>query len=337
VAGARRPRPLRAVLLVAVAASIAVLALVVVTDPRRIGVFRESAGRTAAPGESGWVHAGAAPVALTEVAAAAHQGRIWVAGGIDDAGQAVAHLQVYDPVGDAWAAGPALPEPVHHAALVSDGETLFLIGGYLGGGFSRPTAEVWRLDDSNGGGWSPAAPLPEPRGAGAAACNGRDGIVYGGGVGPDGVSADVFVLERAAWRPFASLTRPREHLAASSSAAGTVTFLGGRDASGNLGTVDLVAEDGAVLRADDLPTARGGIAGFPAGALGDCAVGGEAPEGTFATVECIGPAGATTLPGLTLARHGLGAATMAGRAYALLGGTRPGLSVTGAVEFLDLR
>jgi Kelch motif len=337
VVGERRARPQRAVLLVLVAASIAVLALVVVNDPRRIGVFRETAGRTAAPGEAGWVHAGAAPVALTEVAAAAHQGRIWVAGGLDAAGQAVDHLQVYDSVGNAWAAGQALPEPVHHAALVSDGETLFLIGGYAGDGFGRPTADVWRLDDANNGDWSPAAPLPEPRGAGAAAWNGRDGIVYGGGVGPDGVSADVFVLERVAWRSLASLSRPREHLAASSSAAGTVTFLGGRDASGNLGTVDLVAEDGAVLQAEDLPTARGGVAGFPAGALGDCAVGGEAPEGTFATVECIGPAGATTLPGLTLARHGLGAATMEGRAFAVLGGPRPGLSVTAAVEVLDLR
>jgi hypothetical protein len=332
----RRARPPRAVLLVAVAASIAALALVVVTDPRRIGSFRETAGRTTAPGESGWVEAGAAPVALTEVAAAAYDGRIWVAGGLDDEGRAVDDLQVYDPVGDAWAAGPALPGPVHHVALVSDGETLFLIGGYTGDGFGRPTTEVWRLAASDGGGWSPAAPLPEARGAGAAAWNGRDGIVFGGGVGPDGVSAEVFLLANGEWRSLARLSRPREHLAASSSAAGSVTFLGGRDGGGNLGTVDVVADDGTVLRAADLPTARGGIAGFPAGALGDCAVGGEAPEGTFATVECIGPAGSTTLPGLMLARHGLGAATMEGRAYALLGGPRPGLSVTAAVEVLDL-
>ncbi len=329
--------PVRALLLLGVAIAIGVLALVIATDPRRIGVFRDHPGRSAAPGEAGWVHASAAPIALTEVAATAHQGRIWVAGGLDDEGRAVDALQVYDPVGDAWAEWSPLPEPIHHAALVSDGETLFLIGGYVGDGFGRPTAAVWRLEDSNGGDWSSAAPLPESRGAGAAAWDGRDGIVYGGGVGPDGVSADVFVLEAGGWRSLASLSRPREHLAASSSAAGIVAFLGGRDAGGNLGTVDLVADDGTVLRAEDLPTPRGGIAGLPAGALGDCAVGGEAPEGTFATVECVGPTGVTTLPGLTLARHGLGAATMEGRAYALLGGPRPGLAVTAAVEVLDLR
>ena len=334
--GGRR-RPLRAVLLLGVAAAIAVLALVIVADPRRVGIFRDSPGRTTVPGEAGWMRVAAAPVALTEVAATAHQGRIWVAGGLDDAGHAVDHLLVYDPVGDAWAEGPRLPEPVHHAALVSDGAALFLIGGYVGDGFGRPTASVWRLDDSNEGDWAPADPLPEPRGAGAAAWDGRSGIVYGGGVGPDGVSADVFVLEGGDWRALALLSRPREHLAASSIGAGNVTFLGGRDASGNLGTVDLVSEEGVVGRTEDLPTPRGGIAAFSAGALGDCAVGGEGPDGTFGTVECVGVITTTTLPGLTVPRHGLGAAFMDGRAYALLGGPRPGLSVSAAVEVLDLR
>jgi hypothetical protein len=323
-------------LLLAVVVAFGLLALVIVADPRRIGVFREHPGRTASPGEAGWVRRGAAPVALTEVAAAAHAGRLWVAGGLDDGGRAVDRLLVYDPAGDAWADGPPLPEPVHHAALVSDGDALFLMGGYAGDGFDRPTAAVWRLDDEAGV-WSPAKPLPEPRGAGAAAWNGRTGIVYGGGVGPGGPSADVYVLQRGDWRFLGLLSRPREHLAASSSGAGSVTFLGGRDAGGNLGTVDLVSEDGVVGRAEDLPAARGGIAAFSAGALGDCVVGGEGPDGTFATVECVGAIATTTLPGLTVPRHGLGAAFMDGRAYVVLGGPRPGLTVSAAVEVLDLR
>ena len=255
----REPR-LRAALRLGVIIAIAGLAVVIVTDPRRIGIFSNQPGRTAAPDEAGWIRAAGAPVALTEVAAAAHLGRIWVAGGLDDSGAAVDHLLVYDPVGGGFGEGPALPEPVHHAALVSDGATLFLIGGYAGDGFGRPTAAVWRLDDSYVGDWSPAEPMPEPRGAGAAAWNGQGGIVYGGGVGPDGVSADVFVLEGGEWRFLALLSRPREHLGASSIGAGSVTFLGGRDAGGNLGTVDLVSEEGVVGRAEDLPTPRGGIA-----------------------------------------------------------------------------
>jgi hypothetical protein len=323
--------------LLAVVAAFGILALVIVIDPRRIGVFREQPGRTAAPGEAGWVRRGAAPVALTEVAAAAHAGRVWVAGGLDDSGRAVDRLMVYDPAVDAWAEGPPLPEPVHHASLVSDGDALFLMGGYAGDGFDRPTAAVWRLDDEDVGVWTPVERLPEPRGAGAAAWNGRTGVVYGGGVGPGGPSGEVYVLEGGHWRSLALLSRPREHLAASSIGAGNVTFLGGRDAGGNLGTVDLVSEEGAVGRAEDLPTARGGIAAFSAGALGDCVVGGEGPEGTFAAVECVGATATTTLPGLSVPRHGLGAAFIDGRAYVVLGGPRPGLTVSAVVEVLDLR
>jgi Kelch motif len=330
----RRPRWLRAVLLLAVVGAIGLLALVIVTDAGRVGLFP---GRTAAPGEAGWVRAAAAPIALTEVAAAAHQGRIWVAGGLDEGGGAVDRVLIYDPAADAWTDGPPLPEPVHHAALVSDGDALYLIGGYAGGGFDRPSASVWRLGDA--GGWSADAALPQPRAAGAAAWNGRGQILFGGGVGVDVVSGDVFVREDDVWRLLTALSRPREHLAATSAGAGSVTFLGGRvgGLDSNLRTVDLVSAEGVVGRAGDLPTARGGIAAFSAGDLGDCVVGGEGPNGTFPDVECVGVTSTTTLPGLSVARHGLGAAVLDGRAYVLLGGRQPGLTVSDVVEVLDLR
>lgn len=333
----RRPSRLRLILLGAVVAAVVVLALVIVTDPRRIGVFPGAPGRSASPGEAGWVRGAAAPISLTEVAAATHQGRIWVAGGMDTGGHGVDRVLIYDPAADAWSEGPSLPEPVHHSALVSDGDALFLIGGYLSDDFSRPTDAVWRLDGDGAGGWSPDRPLPERRGAGAAAWNGQGRIMYGGGVGPGGVSDAVFVQEDDGWRLLASLSRAREHLAATSAGSGSVTFVGGRDAGGNLGTVDLVSAEGVVGRTEDLPTARGGIAAFSAGPLGDCVVGGEGPNGTFGAVECVGVTAVTTLPGLNVPRHGLGAAFLDGRACVLLGGPRPGLSVSDVVEVLDLR
>jgi len=332
----RRPRRLRPALLLAVVSALALLALVIATDPRRIGVYPVQPGRSAGPGEAGWVRAAAAPVALTEVAAATHHGRIFVVGGLDGQGRPSDRVLVYDPVLDSWSEGPPSPEPVHHAALVSDGDAMFLIGGYLDIGFGRPTDAVWRLED-DAGPWIADRPLPEPRGAGAAAWNGRGQIVYGGGVGPAGVSADVFVKDDEGWRLLASLSRPREHLAASSSGAGSVTFLGGRDGQGNLGTVDLVSAEGVVGRTQDLPTARGGIAAFSAGTLGDCVVGGESPNGTFGAVECVGAFDVTRLPGLTVPRHGLGGVFLDGRAYVLLGGPKPGLTVSDVVEVLDLR
>ena len=128
---------LRGGLLVAVVAAISVLAVVVATDPRRIGIFPTQPGRSPALGEATWVRLADAPVALTEVAAAVHRGRVWVAGGLDDGGRAVDRVMAYDPATDRWAESTALPSPVHHAALVSDGVGLFLIGGYAGSGKSE--------------------------------------------------------------------------------------------------------------------------------------------------------------------------------------------------------
>jgi N-acetylneuraminic acid mutarotase len=331
----RAPR-LRGALLVAVVAAIAVLAVVIATDPRRIGIFPGQPGRSTAPGEAGWVRMTDAPVALTEVAAAVHNGRIWVAGGLDDGGRAVDRVLAYDPATDTWSESTSLPEPVHHAALVSDGVGLFLLGGYAGDDFSRPSATVWRTDDPDVRDWEAVESLPEPRGAGAGAWDGQGAIVFAGGVGPDGVSADVFILDDGGWRKLTTLSQAREHVAASSSSPGTETFLGGRAASGNLATVDRVTASGAVERLTDLPTARGGIAAFAADGLGDCVVGGEGPNGTFAAVECIREGGAMTLPGLGVPRHGLGAVVVDGRAFVLLGGPRPGLTVSAVVEALNL-
>ncbi len=331
----RRPSRLRLALLLAEVIAAGVLAVAIATDPQRLGVFADRAGRTAAPEEARWVRAAAAPAALTEVAAAVHQGRIWVAGGLDASGRAVDLVLIYDPVADAWSKGPPLPVAVHHSALASTGGELFLIGGYANDGFGAPTDAVYRLHED--GGWASDEPLPEPRGAGAAAWNGKAGIMYGGGVGPGGVSDAVFVRGDDGWRLLAALSRPREHLAASSLGAGAVSFLGGRDATGNLGTIDIVSEEGVVGRTEDLPTPRGGIAAFNAGELGDCVVGGEGPNGTFGAVECVGAFETTTLPGLTVPRHGLGAVVMGGRAYVLLGGPQPGLTVSDVVEVLDLR
>ncbi len=332
----RRGR-VRTGLLIAVVAAATVLAGLVVSDPYRYVGFPGDPGRTVVPGEVGWVRGPDAPVALTEVAAAAHAGRIWVAGGMDARGQAVAQVFVFDPGSEDWTGGPDLPEPVHHAALVSDGDTLFLIGGFAGAGATRPTDAVWSLT-AGADRWRPDRPLPQARAAGAAAWDGRGRIVYGGGVGLDGVSDDVFAQDGDGWRHLARLSEPREHLAATSAGGGSVTFLGGRRGGldGNLGAVDLVSGEGIVGRTEDVPTPRGGVAAFSAETLGDCLVGGEGPVGTYGDVECIGVTTVTVLPGLGVPRHGLGAVVVGAAAYALLGGPQPGLTVSAVVERLDL-
>lgn len=283
-----------------------------------------------------WTEFTVAPSPASEVAAAAFGGQVWVAGGLTEQGEAAATVQIFDPTTDSWSTGPQLPEPVHHAALVSTGDTLYLLGGYAGSGFDAPTAAVRRLDITTGQ-WTDGPPLPEARAAGAAAWDGER-LVYGGGVGPGGLTDDVVALTADEWTSLGQLSQAREHLAAAGDGSGRVWFLAGRTGGldTNVGTVDLV--EGDEIRAlGQVPTPRGGVAAFWAPATGACVVGGEQPHGTFADVECIDADGTVTvLPPLNVARHGLGATVVGDLAYVVLGGREPGLSASGVTEGLRL-
>ncbi|MGH3877577.1 MAG: Kelch repeat-containing protein [Actinophytocola sp.] len=283
------------------------------------------------PDGDGWRDKSSAPSARTEVAAGVLDAKIWVAGGLTEAGAAT-EVAIYDPAADSWAAGPDLPEPRHHTGAAGDGERLWVVGGYTD--THEPTDTVWTIED---GAWTDGPELPEPRAAGALAWDGQR-LVYAGGVGPNGLAGDVFELRDDRWRRIGVLGTPREHLAAASDGDGTTWFLAGRKGGldTNVTDVDVVTGD-RVRKAGDVPTARGGVAGFHAPGRGGCVVGGEAPDGTFDQVECVDADGkVSTLPALDHRRHGLGAAVVDGVAYTLLGGPTPGLSVADVVEALPL-
>jgi hypothetical protein len=301
------------------------------TAPATVSAPPASAGA----GSPAWTEVPDAPLSRLEMATAAHGGRIWLAGGLSPLGEAVAEVEIFDPATGEWTSGPSLPTGIHHAALVSDGDRLLLIGGYIGSSFDQPTDIVLALvgDQET---WQPGPSLPDARGAGAAAWDGSR-VVYAGGVGVGGVSGDVFALTGDAWERIGAMPRAREHLAAASDGVGRTWLLGGRAGSleSNLGDVDLV-EDTAITSLEPLPTPRGGVAAFHLPELGACLTGGEAPDRAFRTVECIHADGAvTTLPDLLVERHGHGAAVIDGVAYVVLGGPVPGLSVHASVERLD--
>jgi hypothetical protein len=280
-----------------------------------------------------WTALSPAPFALSEVAAAALDGRIWVMGGLRGPGSGVSDTYIYDPASDSWESGPDLPSGVHHAAAASDGERLWLVGGYGAG--HGATDEVWTIEP--GGEWEAGPALPEPRAAGALAWDGER-LVYGGGTIDREATDEVLALVDGTWEPLGRLTEAREHLGAAADGAGSVWFLGGHIGSleTNMGTVDLVVGD-EINAVGELPTARGGVAGFYAPGLGGCAVGGEEATGTFSEVECVSAAGETAvLPELPTSRHGLGAVVVDGVVYTLLGGPRPLLSVSDTVEALRL-
>jgi non-specific serine/threonine protein kinase len=310
------------------------------TNPSNVASLPPRASGTLAPSDLGrgteWTERTEALIPLTEVAVAAHDGKIWVAGGLTADGKASTAVQIYDPATNSWSEGPALPAGAHHAALVSAEDALWFLGGYKSDGFNEPSNEALSLLP-DGDEWLPDEPLPQPRAAGAAAWDGAR-IVYAGGVGPDGLKGDVFVRGAEGWTTGGQLTLPREHLAATSDGAGNVFVMGGRRGGldTNLARVDLVA-GGQVEELVDLATPRGGVAAFWSPTTGACLVGGESPSGTNEEVECVSADGAIiSQPPLTKSRHGLGAAVVEGVAYVLLGGPQPGLTVSGTVEALEL-
>ncbi len=293
-----------------------------------------SALPSAHPAAAGWRAGPDAPISRLEMATAALDGRIWLAGGLQADGSVSDALSIFEPSTGEWTDGPLLPAAVHHAALVSDGERLMLIGGYLGA-TNAPTDEVHLFDPTTGE-WEAGPPLPEPRAAGAASHDGER-VVYAGGVGPDGVRDDIFVLEGGQWTRIGVLTRAREHLAATTDGDGRVWFMGGRQGAldRNVGDVDLV--EGMSISRLPAISSRGGVAAFYAPGIGACLTGGEAPSFAMPTVECVDAAGRiTALPEMTQRRHGHGAAVIEGVAYALLGGVVPGLSATSTIELLEL-
>jgi hypothetical protein len=319
-------------------AAVAVAALVVTgcSDPAP-NATAPTTPPTVAVSPDGWTERAPAPNPRTEVAAAALGGKIWVLGGMNSTGAAQTEAAIYDPGADRWEPGPALPEGVHHPSAAGDGSRLWVVGGYVWDGAAhRPTAAV-RMIDSATGRWRDGPPLPSPRAAGALAWDGRR-LVFAGGVGPDGLAGDVFVLEGGGWRRIGALSPAREHLAAASDGAGTTWFLAGRlgGLDTNRAEVDVVTGD-QVRSAGAVPTARGGVAGFAAPGYGGCVAGGEEPRGTFDQVECVTADGqAATLPPLHTSRHGLGAVVVDGVVYVVLGGPAPGLTVSATTEALRL-
>jgi hypothetical protein len=65
--------------------------------------------------------------------------RIYVAGGRDASNAIVTNVDIYDPVGDSWAAGEALPAPRTGAAIVALNGRLYVIGGLDASGATTTT------------------------------------------------------------------------------------------------------------------------------------------------------------------------------------------------------
>lgn len=268
-----------------------------------------------------------------------------VAGGLGAGGEASDQLNLYNPASDSWSAGPSLPTGLHHAALtVGPKDRIWLIGGYTvaENGSWRPSALTFSLGRSEAR-WRKEPSLSSPRGAlGAATADGTIVVAGGttdGGGSPDQVSRLVEFLSPGAkeWTRAPDLFEQREHLAMVA-AHGRILAIGGRTASleSTLRSVESWGPgEGTWRRESPLKKARAGfgvadVSGVP------CIAGGEQTDRTISLVECLRDDGWSVVAQLQEARHGLAVVGLAGRLHVVAGGRKPGLTVSGVHEVLDV-
>jgi hypothetical protein len=186
---------------------------------------------------------------------------LYIGGSDGEAASADVFVAEAVPVGnfDAWQAGPPLPEPRSNASILSEGGSVYVIGGLDAEGNPTDTVFVLTPDSESGelGDWQPGDEklvLPEPRAGGSVAAT-ATGLVFAGGTGPDGVSGtawqalfnDQGTLEK--WDEVARLSVPVTD-AVIVSTGSNLWLYGGADADG--------APVGTVQRGDfGLPAAAG--------------------------------------------------------------------------------
>ncbi|MGH7519344.1 MAG: Kelch repeat-containing protein [Gemmatimonadales bacterium] len=168
------------------------------------------------PVYAGWRAVSPALSPHRESASAVIDGRLYVFGGhYNQRVQTSSMVQVYDPKTGTWSQRAPLPAPTTHWNAVSDGETVWLAGGFVGDHPGPTTADVWRYEVA-GERWHRGPPLPAPRGGGALFLIGGS-LHYVGGFLPDRRtnSADHWRLPLkgdSIWTPRAPLPHPRGQL-----------------------------------------------------------------------------------------------------------------------------
>jgi hypothetical protein len=228
---------------------------------------------------------------------------------------------------------------LHHTAAGALGGRLYVVGGYTGtSGRWIPVPDVRSLGPGETE-WRSEPALAGPRGALAVATL-DDALVAVGGVGSGReVRTEFLRIGASAWERGPDLPHPTEHLAAAGAGAGGRAYsIAGRYQSleGNLATVHSLSPGEERWRdAPDLNHTRGGI-GAASPADRPCVAGGEEPEGTIASIECLVDGRWREVARLAVPRHGVAVVAVGGTLHVIGGGPEPGLFVSDAHEAFEL-
>src|SRR5262249_47911978 len=120
-----------------------------------------------------------------------------------------------DVAKDAWTANlPLMPQAVHHAAIATDGSSLFVIGGLVGILSFQPLDSTYRYDPVTKQ-WFEMAHLNDFRGGGAGVSDGSR-IWFIGGLSSSGPSnaVEIYDIKGNAWTAGRSMPTARDGIAA---------------------------------------------------------------------------------------------------------------------------
>src|SRR5204862_7294505 len=95
---------------------------------------RSAASNAQGSGALSWVDLADLPTPRQEVAVAAANGKLYVAGGFARDTSTVDVVEVYDAASDSWTAGPPLPIGLNHAVATAVDDRVFVVGGHPTGG-----------------------------------------------------------------------------------------------------------------------------------------------------------------------------------------------------------
>ena len=304
--------------------------------------------------KAAWSEAAQLPIKTQELYPTVHQGKLFVAGGITPR-QGNFYFSdeffSYDPTSDEWKNETDLPESLHHAALVSTGDRLFLVGGFNGG-----DNHIWRMRERvyeyKAGEWLDMPSLPAPQAEGVLAFH-RNDIHLVTGQSPHGkanskrsdhkeVSSHlVWQAGESAWESAAPIP-----LARNSATGGwlgdQLIVTGGRNAQGNFDATHIYDKKEDRWRdAQPLPLPQAGTASAVI-EDGIIVFGGEifVPEaGVFKNTwrYSFSKDQWQAYPDMKTPRHGIGAGKIGDQVFVIGGATEPsGKGTSSLNEVLNL-
>jgi hypothetical protein len=115
------------------------------------------------------------PTARGGCSAAYANGKVYVVGGQDDAGTALATVEILDVATGTWSTGPSLATPRSYPAVAALNGKVFVIGGE---GSAAAFGSVEVLDAASPTAWSAGPALLQPRSRAAAAALDWNGAIY---------------------------------------------------------------------------------------------------------------------------------------------------------------